>query len=232
MKFKISKFIIERHYYFNFLNAFFLTLISFYMAFFLGPEINNVLLGYNYLAKNNVYYFMNYYKIILIFTCISYISLVLSLFFSAVLSKKEKALKYFKYISTILFLLIMIGQFIKYFLLKRNVFNYNTSINEISIYNIFYQYLICNAVSSVIICVFSFNLPDLNLKNKRLSAYIFSLIFILTMPFYTMAKYYFGYTQIIYVIILALANILIALVEYEEGKKLNEANLEKKDGET
>lgn len=221
MKHQIQKYIYQKSYYFNILNSLLLLITSIYIAFFLNPKINELLNYFKYdSSKFDIYLYMHYYAKITILICICYVSLISSLFFSCVLSNIKNSLRYLRHVSVFLFLIIMFSQIIKYFLIKNNLFSYNLNINDSFYYSIYYQYLICNAASAIIISAFSFDLSNIDIKNKKLIAFIASVLFILSIPFYRMAKYYFGPTQITYIIILTTANVLLAFIEYDHQKKL------------
>jgi len=210
-----------RNYYLNFFNAFFILFISIYYNYLWFPKVKK-LTNYYYNGSNefDIGLYKSLFTYIFVFIFLGFIILFLSLIFSNVYRNLKKLEdKFFNILLYLLIFGILIALSKNYFIILKNLLNYNKFYN-IQFYCGYYEYLLINCLSIMVTCISSIDSFKNFIKNNLGQAIISSVFFLSLLSLRKAVLFYYSNElHLVFNIILFLSNVSMAKYEKKEYEK-------------
>ncbi len=217
-------------YIFNVINAIYLIFATIYFRYFWIPAVDKIVEGYKYnMYSYDIFTYIKYFKIITIIMILGFMLMSFLIIFSNIIWKIKGFLKIISYEFLLCTIAFTIGPIFSYFYIKNKLLNYEYFYN-IKFYSFYYDYIILNSIIVILISGISFNISEVNAKSKKSGSFFMALASLLFIFYYIRRIFYYSKVPLFYILFLSIASIFLAFVEYEEGKKLNEENLQKEKG--
>jgi len=212
--------ILSRNYILNFFNAIFVFSISIFYYYWHSMAINFVDIYYRKSASFNIISYKRHYDLIFYVIILGFLALFLSVLFSRSFKYLKNIFEKYLFFALILIVLLFTAAQVRnYILISKDLLNYS-NFYDITMFSGYYQYILMNFFSNLIICLLYMNAFQNFFKNKK-AIIIFALVFyIFYIVFIKFSYFYSIKINPLINFFLIISNVNIALIEKSEFDKL------------